>query len=78
MEESSTYQFVIEKGMEKGILKGRKKELLETLLHLGTQRFGTPAAAAARLEAIDDLERLDRMRDRLLDAPDWNDLLATP
>ena len=74
MEESSTYQYVIEKGVE----KGRIKELKDTLLHLGTRRFGTPAAAVATLESIDDLERLDRMRDRLLDAPDWNDLLATP
>ena len=83
MEESSTYQYVIEKGIEKGIAlgidKGRRKDLHETLLHLGTRRLGSPdALIAVALEAIGDLDRLERMRDRLLDAPDWNNLLATP
>ncbi len=79
MEESSTYQATIEKGVEKGRREARKATLQETVLSLATRRFGAPApAAAAALQSIDDLDRLDRMRDRLLDAADWSDLLATP
>jgi hypothetical protein len=71
MEESSTYQWVMEKG---GV-----RALRKTLLDLGTRRFKAPTAAAlARLNTIDDLERLDRMTHRLLDAADWDDLLGTP
>jgi predicted transposase YdaD len=83
MEESSTYQWVIQKGMEKGIEKGieigGKKALKETLIDLGTRRFGPPTAATlARINVIDDFVRLDRMTHRLLDAAEWDDLLATP
>jgi hypothetical protein len=71
MEESSTYQWVME--------KGGKKALRETLLDLGTLRFGQPdATAVAALNSLDDKERLARMRHRLLDAADWDDLLGTP
>ena len=87
MEESSTYQWVIEKGMQKGIekgiekgsKKGSKKVLKETLIDLGAIRFGRPDATALTvLNSVDDMERLTRLRHRLLDAADWNDLLATP
>jgi len=75
MEESSTYQYVIEKGME----KGKKENLRNNVRRLGTRRFGAPdAAVLAALNGMDDLARLDRMFDRALDAADWNDLLATP
>jgi hypothetical protein len=71
MEESSTYQWVMEKG---GV-----RALRKTLLDLGTRRFGPPTAAALiRVNTIDDLERLDRMTHRLLDAADWDDLFGTP
>jgi hypothetical protein len=71
MEESSTYQWVME--------KGGKKALRETLIDLGTLRFGRPGATtAAVLNSVDDMERLTRMRHRLLDAADWDDLLGTP
>ncbi len=71
MEESSTYQYVIE--------KGRKAALKDNLRRPGARRFGAPTApTVAALNAIDDLARLDRMFDRALDAADWNDLLATP
>ena len=79
MEESSTYQYVIEKGEQKGRKEARKATLVETLLDLGALRFGsaTPAIAAA-LNSEEDLDRLVRMRHRLLAAADWDDLLATP
>jgi hypothetical protein len=75
MEESSTYQWVIEKGME----KGGKKALKATLIDLGERRFGRPnTSATAVLNSVDDMDRLTRMTHRLLDAADWDDLLGTP
>ncbi len=70
MEESSVYQWILR--------KGRVQEAVAVLLRLGRKRFG-PAddAVAARLRAIDDIDRLDRMTDRIFDATDWTDLLGT-
>jgi predicted transposase YdaD len=79
MEESSTYQWIIEKGIEKGIERGGKKVLKETLIDLGAVRFGRPdATVVAALNSVENMERLTRMRHRLLDATDWDDLLGTP
>jgi len=75
MEESVIYQWAVEIGME----EGSKKVLKKTLLDLGSQRFGQLYATAKTvLNSIEDLERLERMTDRLLDAADWDDLLGTP
>jgi hypothetical protein len=75
MEESAIYQWAVEIGME----QGGKKELRETLLDLGAQRFGQPGATAETvLNSVDDMERLRRMTLRLLDAADWDDLLGAP
>jgi hypothetical protein len=73
MEESSTYQYLVAKGMAKGELQGAKK----LLLRQGTIRFGTPdARIAAALDAISDLEQLEKMGLRLLDVSSWDELLA--
>ncbi len=47
---------------------------------IGRQRFGRAPRRKQRaeLDAIADPERLERMRDRLLTASSWADLLATP
>jgi hypothetical protein len=75
MEESLIYQWAVEVGME----EGGKKRHRKTLLDLGAQRFGQlDATAKTVLNSIEDLERLERMTDRLLDAADWDDLLSTP
>lgn len=48
------------------------------ILRLGPHWFGPPPeAATAALTAITDLERLERVFDRLLQARDWQDLLNT-
>ena len=62
MEESVTYQAIIEKGMEKGMEKGeargRVEEARRLLLRQGRIRFGPPdEATQAALAAIADLER---------------------
>jgi hypothetical protein len=79
MEESTTYQAIIRKGEERGLQRGALLEARKTLLRLGRKRFGEPPLeTAAVLEAINDLERLERMSERLLDVTTWDDLLATP
>jgi len=71
MQESDTYLAILDEGAE--------KEARKLVLRLGQQRFGPPSEAVlAALTAITDLERLERVFDRLLQARDWQDLLNTP
>ncbi|MBY0230360.1 MAG: hypothetical protein K2W96_13835 [Gemmataceae bacterium] len=49
------------------------------ILKLGKRKLGeADEAIRTKLEAIDDIERLERIFDRAADAPSWDDLLATP
>ena len=80
MEESSTYQVILERGRTRGRDEGRAEGQLQqarkTLLKLGTHRFGAPdAATRAALEALADLATLDELCERVLDAAGWADLL---
>ena len=90
MEESTTYQGILETGMEKGMAKGmakgrsegfnegRNEGLIAALKRLGTKRFGPPATTVvAELQQITDNHRLERLTDRILDAVSWDDLLAS-
>jgi hypothetical protein len=65
---------------EEGHVEADRARLLRTILVLGGQRFGKAASRTqkAQLEGIDDLNRLERMSDRLLQVTSWSDLLATP
>ena len=75
MRESSTYQIILDEGREEGALRKVRK----ILLRQGRRKFGPPdAAAEATVQGIADLDRLERMSDRLFDATSWPDLLATP
>jgi hypothetical protein len=67
-------------GRAEGEAKGRATALHEVIVALGRQRFGKAASQKQRaeLDALTDLPRLERMRDRLLTATSWSDLLATP
>ena len=70
MRESSTYQAILD--------EGRIEEAQKMILRLGRQKFGSPNdLIAAALQAITDLERLERMGDRILSVSTWNELLAT-
>jgi len=61
-------------GRHEGVLEGLRK----TILHLGRKRFGPPPAAIpTTLENIVDLERLEALSERLLDATSWEDLLGS-
>jgi hypothetical protein len=74
LEDSTTYQLILNKGLRQGEARGEQ----DVVLLVGGQRFGkaTPEVEAA-VRAITDRVRLERVAARLLSATDWNDLLAT-
>ncbi len=55
------------------------KEAKKLLLRQGQRRWGPPAEATrTALESVSDLERLERMSDRMFDVTNWQELLDTP
>jgi hypothetical protein len=75
MKESVTYQAILAEGEA----KGKVEQAREMLLAWGGKRLGTPdAATRAAVEALDDLDYLNRLGERIFDVTDWADLLATP
>jgi hypothetical protein len=74
MQESDTYQAILD--------EGREAEAKRLILRFGPERFGPPnEAITARLNAItEDVERLERLIQRLFrgTATSWQDLLDTP
>ncbi len=110
MEESTTYQEIIEKGVAKGVEKGKQQGLKEgirkgikegvkkgiakgiakgieegraseirsILFRLGAKQFGLPSQSLIeRLEDIADVNRLEVMKDFLIDGvvKSWEQLL---
>jgi chorismate mutase len=71
MRDSDTYLAILD--------EGREEQVKKDILRLAQKRFG-PAdePSKARLNGITDLERMERLLDRLLDATGWQDLLDTP
>jgi hypothetical protein len=77
MRESTTYQAILKEGRD----QGRISEAQRLLLMLAEARFGEPdEAARGAVEAIHDVDRLERMTKRILDtsAPGCDGLLGTP
>jgi hypothetical protein len=71
MHESDTYMAVID--------EGREIQLKTDIRKIAVRRYGgIDDGTNTKLQGITDLERLERIFDRLLDAPDWQDLLDTP
>jgi hypothetical protein len=74
-EASTTYQYILREGRA----EGRVEEVRKILLRLGHQRFGAPPVAIRQtLESLSDLDRMERMADRLLEIASWQELLDTP
>jgi hypothetical protein len=70
MEDSTTYQYIIEQGCLKW---GRS-----TLLDLGAIRFGEPTEKVkTSIQELEDLSRIKRMEMRILTAGSWDDILET-
>ena len=89
MQESSTFRAILAEGEARGIALGEARGIAlgeargeahgkrDSILRLGSRRFGEPDAAVRTfLDKIDSLERLDHLVARLLDAESWNDLLG--
>ena len=70
MEDSTVYQWLVR--------RGKRDHAQETVLRQAARHFG-PAdeSTSAAIRAIQDVDRLDRMTDRIPDATGWADLLAT-
>jgi hypothetical protein len=68
MEESTTYQAIIR--------KGRLSEARQMVLRLGRKLLG-PAdeTAEAALNAIEDVEQLEELNERVVDVGSWQELL---
>jgi hypothetical protein len=84
MRQSTTYQAILREGWQEGRQEGRQEGKIEgeqkLLIRQGTKRFGAPdAATLAAIEAIQDIDRLEAIGERILDPniQDWNDLLQT-
>ena len=66
-------------GKVEGKVEGKAEGARQTLLRVGRRRFGSPTAAEEEtLNAINDMERLDRMGEQVLDVGTWQELLSTP
>ena len=79
MRESSAYEMILDEGRAEGLDRGRVLEARAIILRQGRKRFGSPAKRSTPLfKQCSGFERLERMTDRLNDAADWQDLLATP
>jgi hypothetical protein len=71
MRESSTYMGIIE--------DGQIEEAKKIILRQGRKRFGPPSeGVVATVNALQNLERLESLSDRLLDVDTWEELLAQP
>jgi hypothetical protein len=71
LEESSTYQMLLD--------RGRIDEARKLVLRQGQTRFGPPGEEPRKaIEAINDLDRLERLSDRLLEVSSWSELLGAP
>lgn len=77
MEDSTTYMWILEQGVEKGKRSGALENARGQLLRQGAKKFGVAAPAmVARVNGLDDLEELGRLSDRLLDVATWDELFA--
>jgi hypothetical protein len=69
----------LREGWTEGFEEGRIIEARRVLLLLGTKRFGEAnATTVATIEAIEDIDRLRSLGERILDfeIQDWNGLLG--
>ncbi|MBY0525752.1 MAG: hypothetical protein K2R98_20270 [Gemmataceae bacterium] len=83
MQESVTYQAIVEEGEAKGIAKGKaegKAEEAQRILRLlGRDQFGEPPAEVqVILGTLNDLHRLEELTLRVRHAANWHELLGLP
>ncbi len=77
LRESSFYEMILREGEKKGEKKGQLREARKLLIRLGRIHFGRLDQATRKvIEAIDDLERLEHLFERIHAVSSWADLLA--
>ena len=77
LEESTTYQGILEEGKARGLSQGLSQGLRNTIIRIGSKRFGPPTESMSRtLHGIEDASRLEILADRILDAGNWDDLVT--
>jgi predicted transposase YdaD len=77
MRESSTYQAILEEGRAEGEARGRAEEARRSILLIGRKRLGEPSPdVQARLDALSDVDALERLLGRSLDVETWEELWA--
>lgn len=73
MKDSTTYQMIVEEGVEKGRLDEARKILFE----LGRIRLGKPGKLQNEaIAAINDVSQRELLSHRLLEVDSWQQLLA--
>jgi hypothetical protein len=78
-EMSVTESAFLNEFIAKGEAKGRADEARLFVMRLASKRFGqAPNSIESAIQSVSDRERLERMGDRIYEAKDWDDLLATP
>ncbi len=71
MRESTGYQYILDEGRAEGMQR--------LILRQGRRKFGEPDEDTRHaLLKINDLERLERLDDRVQEASSWQELLETP
>jgi hypothetical protein len=71
MRDSDTYMYIID--------EGREQQAKRMILRLGQKRFGPPSEEVkTRLQAVVDIDHLERLAEALLVVSGWSELLATP
>jgi hypothetical protein len=65
------------RGETRGEVKGRLSEAREAVLLVGRKRFGHPdEQVVSRLDAVQNVDQLNAMLERILDLSNWQELLA--
>ncbi len=78
LRDSLTYQAILEEGREEGREEGQLQGERRALLRVGTARLGPPDdATRSQVEAVTDIDSLDRLTDRVLTVSSWGELLAS-
>ena len=80
MEESTTYQLLLNRGRAEGEAngeaKGRTEEARDLLLRLGRKRFGEPDNIVHHRLSAMTREQLEQLVDRALETETWQELLS--
>jgi predicted transposase YdaD len=82
MNESVTFQAILEQGREQGreqgLEQGRLQEAVALLFKVGRKQFGAASpSVVTSIEQITDLSRIEQLHERLREVKSWDELLAS-